>query len=328
MIKVSIVLPIYNVEKYLPKCLNCLINQTLKDIEIICVNDESTDNSLQILENYAKKNSRIKIINQPNAGPGVARNKGIDAAKGEFLAFCDPDDWVDENAYENLYDTAKANEADVVEYAVAVHEEKNGKIKIKNNLYESNIVNIKEKPYLLFRGILASWNKLCLTRLIKENNILFSEGYCAEDMLFTISLKSVANKILYTNKPFYHYLHRKSSITHKKSATNYLVPFFIADVWNFLQKKGIYNKVADDFWNFAIGLTTLHYRKLPNECIQQYKQKCKEIMPEDIWLRFDKYTAEKRFWDNIFSIHFNGKVYEMTILGMKIKYKKFHRKKA
>ena len=179
MVKVSIVLPIYNVEKYLPKCLNSLINQTLKDIEIICVNDESMDNSLQILEMYAQNDDRIKIINQPNSGPGVARNNGIHVANGEYIAFCDPDDWIDENAYEYLYNTAKANKADVVEYDVAVHEEKNGKIKIKNNLYDTNIVNIKEKPQLLFRGILASWNKLCLTKLIKENNILFSEGYCA-----------------------------------------------------------------------------------------------------------------------------------------------------
>lgn len=324
MVKLSIVLPIYNVEKYLPKCLDCLLNQTLRDIEIICVNDESTDNSLEILNDYAKKDERIKIINQSNAGPGVARNNGIYVANGEYIAFCDPDDWIDENAYEYLYNKAKANNADVVEYAVAVHEEKNGKIKIKDNLYDCDVVNITEKPHLLFKGVLASWNKLCLARLIKEQNILFSEGYCAEDMLFTISLKSVANKILYTNKPFYHYLHRKSSITHKKSATNYLVPFFIADVLDFLQKKDIYNKVVDDFWNFAIGIATLHYRKLPNDFIKPYKQKCKEIMPEDVWLKFDKYTREKSFRDKIFSIRFNGKVYEMTILGLKIKYKKHH----
>lgn len=324
MVKVSIVLPIYNVEKYLPKCLDCLLNQTLRDIEIICVNDESTDNSLEILNNYAKKDNRINIINQPNSGPGVARNNGIHIANGEYIAFCDPDDWIDENVYEYLYDTAKANNADVVEYAVAVHEEKNGKIKIKDNLYDCDVINITEKPYLLFKGILASWNKLCLARLIKEQNILFSEGYCAEDMLFTISLKSVANKILYINKPFYHYLHRKSSITHKKSATNSLVPFFIADVLDFLQKKDIYNKVIDDFWNFAIGIATLHYRKLPNDCIKPYKQKCKEIMPEDVWLKFDKYTREKSFKDKIFSIRFNGKLYEMSILGLKIKYKKNH----
>ena len=104
-IKVSVIVPVYNCEKYLKKCLDSLVNQTLKDIEIICVNDGSTDNSGRILEEYT--DSRIKIITKENGGLSSARNAGIAVAKGEYLGFVDSDDWVDLDFYEKLYNTAK-----------------------------------------------------------------------------------------------------------------------------------------------------------------------------------------------------------------------------
>ena len=94
-VKVSVIIPLYNVENYLKQCLDSVVNQTLKEIEIICINDGSTDNSKQILEDYARKDDRIKIINRKNSGQGVARNVGIKYAKGEYIGFVDSDDWVD-----------------------------------------------------------------------------------------------------------------------------------------------------------------------------------------------------------------------------------------
>lgn len=105
-IKVSVIVPVYNVEKYLRECLNSLVNQTLKEIEIICINDGSEDSSLEILNEYASKDSRFVIINQENSGQSVARNKGLDVAKGEYIGFVDSDDWVDLNFFENLYSEA------------------------------------------------------------------------------------------------------------------------------------------------------------------------------------------------------------------------------
>lgn len=107
MAKISIIVPVYNTEKFLEKCLNSLINQTLKDIEIICINDGSTDKSLQILEKFANKDKRIQIINQTNSGLSVARNIGIKKAKGEYIGFVDSDDWVDLNFFEQLYINVK-----------------------------------------------------------------------------------------------------------------------------------------------------------------------------------------------------------------------------
>ena len=113
MPKVSIIVPVYNVEKYLSKCLDSIVNQTLKDIEIICINDGSVDNSQSVLEAYAKKDTRIKVINQENLGLSCARNKGIDIAQGEYIGFVDSDDWIDLEFYEELYNNAINTQSDI-----------------------------------------------------------------------------------------------------------------------------------------------------------------------------------------------------------------------
>lgn len=113
MIKVSIIVPIYNVEKYLKRCLDSLVNQTLNDIEIICINDGSTDGSLEILNEYGRRDDRIVIINQENSGLSATRNKGIDIAKGQFIGFVDSDDWVSKDYFEKLYNSAIQNEAEI-----------------------------------------------------------------------------------------------------------------------------------------------------------------------------------------------------------------------
>ena len=110
---ISVIIPVYNAEKYLEKCLNSVIKQTLKDIEIICINDGSTDGSLNILQKYSEKDKRFIIIDQKNSGQSVARNKGLSVAKGEFIGFVDSDDWIDDDFYEKLYDAAIEYKADI-----------------------------------------------------------------------------------------------------------------------------------------------------------------------------------------------------------------------
>lgn len=114
--KISIIIPIYNVEKYINKCLDSLINQTLEELEFICINDGSTDNSLNILNNYVKNDSRFIVINQSNQGQGIARNNGIKIAKGEYIAFVDPDDWLENSTFEKVYNLAIENSANVVQF--------------------------------------------------------------------------------------------------------------------------------------------------------------------------------------------------------------------
>ena len=113
-VKVSVLVPIYNVEEFLPECLDSLVNQTLKDIEFICINDGSKDDSLKILKEYAKKDKRILIINKKNSGYGDSMNKGLEKAKGEYIGIVESDDFIDLDAFEKLYNIAKKNDADVV----------------------------------------------------------------------------------------------------------------------------------------------------------------------------------------------------------------------
>ena len=115
MIKISVIVPVYNVEDYLKECLDSIINQTLKEIEILCIDDCGTDNSIDILREYSKKDNRIKIIShKENKGLGPARNTGINEAKGEYISFIDSDDFISKDYYENLYNTAKKYDSDIV----------------------------------------------------------------------------------------------------------------------------------------------------------------------------------------------------------------------
>ena len=112
--KISIIVPVYNVEKYLRRCLDSLLTQSLTEIEIIAINDGSTDSSLNILSNYREMDNRLKIIDQPNGGVSSARNAGIDAVKGDYIGFVDPDDWVDEQMYETMYQAVKTENTDIL----------------------------------------------------------------------------------------------------------------------------------------------------------------------------------------------------------------------
>lgn len=134
MIKVSVIVPVYNVQEYLGKCLSSLTAQTLKDIEIICVDDGSTDDSLAILKRFAKKDKRVKILTQNNQYAGVARNAGLKVAKGEFLSFLDADDFFETDMLEEMYNNAKDNEADIVVCGYCQYNQNVGSDTVVHNL--------------------------------------------------------------------------------------------------------------------------------------------------------------------------------------------------
>ena len=120
-IKVSIIVPVYNTEKYLPKCLSSLISQSLPEIEIITIDDGSTDNSYQILLEYAQKDSRIKVLQQENSKQGAARNRGVEIAQGEYIGFVDSDDWIDSDFFEKLYNAAVEKSSDIAVASILKH---------------------------------------------------------------------------------------------------------------------------------------------------------------------------------------------------------------
>ena len=146
MTKVSIIVPVYNVEEYLKECLDSLVKQTLTDLEFICINDGSTDSSLEILNEYAKKDGRFIILSQENQGQGVARNNAIQISKGEYIAFLDPDDWVELNALEILYNFAKEKNAQIVQFNYKEYNEE--KDRYREQDFQANLLSLCNVVYL------------------------------------------------------------------------------------------------------------------------------------------------------------------------------------
>lgn len=229
--KVSIIVPIYNVEKYLIKCVDSLVNQTLKEIEIILVDDGSPDNCPKICDDYAKKDTRIKVIHKQNAGVSAARNTGIEVATADWLAFVDADDWVEEDMFEEAYKRTINNDVDMVLFNFYSNYEKSEIInkKIPQEDFITEDKNIIEQlklsvlhpmfaPYhTQFACMAAPWNKIFKASIIKENNIKFPlevKGIF-DDGLFNLYYYDYVKKIDFFNKPLYHYRRLSTSIVNK-----------------------------------------------------------------------------------------------------------------
>lgn len=206
-IKVSIIVPVYNVATYLPECLNSLINQTLKDIEIICIDDKSTDGSIEILKEYEKKDVRIKVVyNEENKSTGTARNIGIEKASGEYLGFVDGDDFVSADYFENLYENAKKHNAEISATSnVLFYYDENNTPELETGLsVKSRLSTIKEKNDSLAKTV-VSWNKIYKKDFIEKNNIYYGNNSYAEDMLFSIICYFFAPYIVISHKSIYYY---------------------------------------------------------------------------------------------------------------------------
>lgn len=189
--KISIIIPVYNVEKYIRECMYSATNQTLKDIEIICIDDGSPDNSGAIIDEYASKDSRVHVVHQKNSGVSATRNNGIDLAKGEYIKFMDSDDVLDLNACEICYNKAKSENADIV-----VHDSFN-EVFNKGQFF---LIPLPEFP----DGVV--WSGLYKTSFIKENNIRFNESTSyGEDQAFNLLCNPKANKIVCIPNHFYIY---------------------------------------------------------------------------------------------------------------------------
>lgn len=241
MCEVSIIVPIYNVEKYLNRCLDSLVNQTFKDIEIIALNNGSTDSSLDILKDYASNDNRITIIDNENLGVSKARNIGIDKASGKYIVFVDSDDWIDTNMIEVLYSNITKNNCDLVMCTYVREFDDHSKEKIFNlsdvNLYVDDEVKdqllrkligpvgkeLANPEYLDALGTV--WAKMYKSSLLKDNNLKFvdlSEIGSGEDTLFNVYAFNEANRVILLNRPMYHYWRGNTN-----SITSRYIPNFV-----------------------------------------------------------------------------------------------------
>jgi len=219
-IKISIIVPIYNVEQYLAKCLYTLTNQTLQSIEIILVNDCSTDSSEIIIKQFLKNDSRIIYIkNQINKNVGYSRNVAIKKAEGEYIMFVDSDDYIELNAAETLYNKAKSLELDILEFDY--YKGKEGGFKTqKHQLFEKPLSGADYFEKIPFTNSVI-WNKLWRTAFIKENQLFFTDGYY-EDVLFISKSMFYVNKIFRIDFVFYYYNIRNESIMTSKTSSMHI----------------------------------------------------------------------------------------------------------
>ena len=225
--QISVILPVYNVEKYLSRCIESIIRQDLNNIEIICVNDGSTDRSLNILQDYAKKDKRIKIVSQKNCGLGCARNTGFKHARGNYILFVDSDDFLSENVLKDLYSNAVSNDSDLVIFKFNTYDEVTGKYsrygipldkKFKNCDFNNFTFTYRDMKDRVMNSYISAWGRLYKKEFIDEHDFSFPVSIAYEDVLYQIRCYLYAQRISFTPDHVYNYrVSNTDSIMHDTS---------------------------------------------------------------------------------------------------------------
>lgn len=256
-IDISVVVPIYNVEKYLHKCIDSILNQTFKNFEVILVNDGATDNCPQIANEYAEKYPDIiTTVHKKNGGLGDARNYGIDYTKGKYLLFIDSDDYIAPDMLETLYGNVEKFNSDIVICGFqSVTESGNILSVINENLQENKGMSLRNNKELMMINP-AAWNKLYKRELFTEHpEIRYPARAWYEDIRTTLKLFNVAKEVTYVNKPLYNYLWREGSITNNKNCErNVEIIDALEDILGYFRSNNIYDEYKDELEY----LTVLH----------------------------------------------------------------------
>jgi len=265
-IVVSIIIPVYNVESYLERCLNSVINQTEKNIEIICIDDGSTDNSLNILKSYENKDKRIKVFFQENRGAGFSRNRGIDIAQGKFIYFLDSDDWLEEDAIENLLINIRSNNAEVTLFNALVHYPNNRfeeiiYLPINNETNYSNFTfDYHYDNNLVMNYMHQAFIKFYRTSFIKDKNLRFYNCEVNNDVQFHIETILKAKKISYLPKILYHYNKmNKNSLQSVKVRTKegFKIFYLFDDIKKWLIQNKFYSELEINYIKYLLSKTEI-----------------------------------------------------------------------
>lgn len=239
MPKVSIIVPVYNVERYVEKCLQTLINQTLKDIEIIVVNDGSTDNSRNIINEYAGKfPNLIKCYDKENGGLSDARNYGMQFASGDYIAFLDSDDYVELDMYEKMYNKVIEENSDMVECDF-IWEYPDKKV------IDTGIVYDNKKDMITYARVVA-WNKLVKREVIEKAKVEYPKGLRYEDIEFFYKMVPFYNKVSFVKEPLVHYIQRDSSISNVQNERTKEIFEVLDNSINYYKEKGLFDEYKDE----------------------------------------------------------------------------------
>lgn len=305
MCKVSIIVPVYNVEKYLDRCMNSLLHQTLNDIEIIMVDDESPDGCPQMCDEYATKDSRIKVIHKKNGGLGFARNSGLEIAKGEYVTFLDSDDYVELDTYESLYNEAKAKLLDICYFRYRRFTDKGKRIEVstdKNTYYFCGREQVNEFMFNMI-GVDPTKTRqsnfsvsVCMgifrLATVKEACVSFvsEREVASEDLIFHIQLLPHVVKVGVLPNVFYNYYINSSSITTSFSEAKYQRMMKLLEVVkNELLQKYQWNQIKNHYYSQQLRIIkiTLRYESVAKSCfsekIKRIRRHCSESCFYDLY---------------------------------------------
>ena len=285
MIDVSIIVPVYNGEKYLNQCLDSISNQTLKNIEIICVNDGSTDKTGTILSHYSSKDKRFKIINTKNKGQGSARNTALNEAKGKYVAFVDADDWIDLNSMKLLYEFAETHDLDMLFFQMVNYVQSSGDIIStelydiksfeKNGIDENIIFNHETTHNFLFEIPVGPVSKFYRRQFLEFNNLRFPEGMFFEDNAFFYNAYFYCEKASFLKKQLYYRRRHGESVTQTFDESKFDIINATNSVLKVFHNHSMYEQYKKEVINHTFSMLIEWFKKSPLNIRQKFYEKIK-----------------------------------------------------
>ena len=275
---ISIIIPVYNVEQYLRQCLDSVVNQTMQEIQIICVNDGSTDGSLAILRAYEASDARFEIIDKPNGGQSSARNAAYSHIKGKYTLFVDSDDWIELDLCEKTYLKAETTGAPLI---VFFYQGKNGYDTPAQHkrISPCDKITVEEKLPLL--GWQVVWNKLWRTDFLLGNKLYFPEGLVFEDNLVNWQAVTLADKISIVPERLYYYRRNLNSTMQTRGEHSlHMVPIY-EKIREYLLASGYHATYREKFISMKLDVWFRHYRNLPTSLQPRYLAMIREVLNED-----------------------------------------------
>lgn len=309
MCKISVIVPVYNVENYLSICLDSLLKQSFSDFEVICVNDGSTDNSLTILEEYSSKDNRFRIITQENKGLSGARNTGMEYVNGNYILFLDSDDWIMENTLEEIYNYFKKVDIDILFFDFIYYnhgDDSFSKTSFETlpDEYYGKLVNYNDLGGLLYKLPHNAWSKCYKTDFLKKIDVKFIEGKYYEDLDFHYNIIFKTNNLCFLKKTLYNYRIRNDSITTCGSIKSFDIFEMLTNVEKYIKNANFYNKTKQEFFNFVIINIKYVYKRLNDDLKEDFFKQMK--------ISFNKLSLNQI--DNYDKWHFDDMVFCKAIL--------------
>jgi glycosyltransferase involved in cell wall biosynthesis len=277
-------------EKYLAQCLDSILGQTLHNIEVICVNDGSSDNSLSILEQYQKKDARVRVISQKNGGLSHARNVGLDAAQGEYISFVDSDDYIDETMLEKLYGRAKKTDSDIticnliLDFADRSKEEQEiFRDVVFYTFLKNKIFKASDYPQII--ECIGAWDRIYKRELIEINHLRFPEGLMYEDHLFTVQADVFAKKMTVVSEALYYYRKNTGESITDREAKNDNFKYDYLEISRrakeFFKEQGVYQQFQREYLMYQFFYAHMHQQNATSyKCFKRFFNEMREMTSE------------------------------------------------